>query len=330
MRLNKILLIFIALFTLSCNNMDKDKKTNNETVAENSTVAPMDVVMEVKKKAMVGEGAIWNYKSGKLWWIDVGGKKLFEFDPVTKKENTFNLPFEVGTVVPLDEDNAIIALSDAIYSYNLRTDSLVKKVDNPEQWRFNDGKCDAKGRLWVGTLDTEQYSRPICGLYKVGHDFSFEKMLDSVAISNGIAWSPDGTKMYYIDTHTRKVVSFDFDDENGAISNKKDCIIFPEGAGNPDGCTIDEEGNLWVAMWDGGCVMYCNPETGEILGKYEVPAHNVASVAFGGEDLSTLYITTATVDMSDEETQTYRDAGSLFSLKPGVKGVKSQFFGERK
>jgi len=316
----RTLLTFILTLSLfySCT-----EKGNNKQEEESK------MKLEIKAEALVGEGAIWNHESKCLLWIDIDGKRLFEYNPQTKKQREFILPHPAGTVVPIDGNNVILALADGIYSFNLEKELLQKKADNPSTWRFNDGKCDPSGRLWVGNLDTEQYSRPICTLYKVDTDFSITEEHSGVIISNGIIWSIDGKRVYYIDTPTKKLTCFDFDNENGKLLNPTDCLTFPDSLGQPDGNTIDSEGKLWVAFWNGGYVVRCDPEKGEILDTYKVPAHNVTSVAFGGDQLETLFITTATNDMSEEEKQQYPDAGSVFSFKPGVKGINARFFIEK-
>lgn len=320
------LAIALSIFALTCNS-------NNNTVT--NTISDKDTAMseattielEVKKEAKVGEGAIWNYESNRLLWIDIDGKMLYEYDPSTKTERSFELPLQPGTIVPIDGSNILIAMADGFYTFNLTTEELTKKANNVDKWRLNDGKCDSTGRLWVGTLETETYSKPEANFYKVDQDFKVAHVMDSVIISNGIAWSLDGSKMYYIDSPTRQVTCFDFDAETGSISNPVKCVDFKDTIpGTPDGNTIDADGNLWVAFWDGSCIVKCNPRTGEILNKYDMPAHNITSMAFGGENLETLFITTANIDMSEEEKSKYPNAGSLFSFKPGVRGIKANFF----
>jgi len=165
-------------------------------------------------------------------------------------------------------------------------------------------------------------------LYRFDPDTSIHKMVDGVGTSNGIVWSADKTKMYYIDTPTRQVMGYDYDNETGAISHPKVAVEIPEGAGYPDGMTIDEEDNLWVALWGGSAVVCFNPENGELVRKIEVPAKNVTSCAFGGNDLGTLYITTARESTSDEDLQKFPHAGGVFKIRPGVKGVKAFFFND--
>jgi sugar lactone lactonase YvrE len=163
-------------------------------------------------------------------------------------------------------------------------------------------------------------------LYRLDHDLKINKMLDSITVSNGICWSIDKTKMYYIDTPSMKVMVFDYDDETGNISNEKTAVEIPEGMGGPDGMTIDSEGNLWICLWGGACVGCFDPKTGELVRRIDVPAKNVTSCAFGGKDLKTLFITTASISMSPEDSIKYPLAGNLFAIDLNVKGVPAFFF----
>ena len=158
----------------------------------------------------------------------------------------------------------------------------------------------------------------------------YDYVYDSVTISNGIVWTSDKKTMYYIDTPTSTIKEFDYNNETGEISNGKIAVKIPIKLGFPDGMTIDEENMLWVGMWNGNAVIRFNPKTGKVISKVEVPAHNITSCAFGGENLEMLYITSARVDMTEEELIKYPLAGSLFKVNPGVKGVKSNFYKKSK
>ena len=276
-------------------------------------------------KAQLGEGALWQPEQKLLYWIDIVGSELFIFDPATGINERYSLPNNPGTVVPLKNGNCMIAFYNGIFEWDRETQNLTYFAENPEEAagrRYNDGKCDPSGRLWVGTCAGEKQ----CALYRVNGDRSVTKMINDVTCSNGIVWSLDKTKMYYIDTPTQEVQQFDYDDSTGEISNGKVVIRFPEGVGSPDGSTLDAEGMLWIAHWGGACVSRWNPETGEMIGKVEVPVHNVTSVAFGGDDLSTLYITTVGAWLDEEALAKYPHSGSLFAVKTGVKGIPAQFF----
>ncbi|MCR5569887.1 MAG: SMP-30/gluconolactonase/LRE family protein [Paludibacteraceae bacterium] len=302
--------------------------------------------MEVKEvktfKAQVGEGPIWDYKYNRLLWIDTQGSVYIYETGFMKKQKEggkgeTEVPYTVereikvgkmvGTMVPYTKDTVIVGLQDGIYKLDLKTERLTFMAapeGGIEGNKYNDGKCDASGRLWIGTMDNN--CAPKKANFFVYDGTDSRKVLDSVTISNGVAWSPDGTKMYYQDTPTRCVSQFDFDEEKGEISNRKEVIQLPEELGTPDGNTIDEEGMLWVANWGAACVTRWNPNTGELLQKISVPALNVTAVAFGGENLDELYITTAALWMPEGEEKNYPNAGKLFVVKPGVKGRKCNYF----
>ncbi|MCL4160813.1 UNVERIFIED_CONTAM: hypothetical protein GTU68_014885 [Idotea baltica] len=165
-------------------------------------------------------------------------------------------------------------------------------------------------------------------LFSIENSTKIETKIDSVTISNGIVWTADKKTMYYIDTPTSQIKAYDFDNETGTISNGKVVVEISEALGYPDGMAIDEDDMLWVGMWNGNAVIRFNPKTGKVLQKIEVPAHNVTSCAFGGDNLEILYITTASIDMTDAELNKYPLAGSVFKVIPGVKGVKASFFNQ--
>ncbi|MFZ2898325.1 MAG: SMP-30/gluconolactonase/LRE family protein [Saprospiraceae bacterium] len=288
-------------------------------------------VLEYRIAAQLGEGAFWNHQTNELYWVDIEGKTLHIYDPATGANRSLATPSRVGTVVPAQDKQAVIALEDGIYLIDTQTGDIRSfcplEADMPGN-RFNDGKCDPAGRLWVGSMDFAT-TNPTASLYRVDPDGKATKMLDSITISNGIVWTSDRKTIYYIDTPTRQIRAYDYDDNTGSISNERVAVTVPDTLGYPDGMAIDEEDMLWVGMWDGGCVARFNPLTGQLVSKIEVPAHNVTACAFGGENLDTLYITTASLDMTEEEKRRYPDAGSIFKAVPGVKGVKSPFFGTK-
>ena len=309
MKVKLLALAVVVMSVISCKNMQP-------------TVETWNAELSIEERALLGEGALWH--NNELLWIDIEGKKLH----ATKHgvTSTFALPSKIGTVVSMAKNNEVlVALTDGVYCFNRENDSLVKIVDNPEYAigsRFNDGKCGPDGRLWVGTYAE---GKKQCALYRVG-DGTIEKMLDGVTNSNGIAWSPDGKRMYYIDTPTRCVQAFDFDVAQGTLSNRKVTITIPTEYGNPDGSTIDSEGNLWIAHWGGACVTKWNPESGALLGKVIVPAEHVTSVAFGGKNLDTLFITTVSAWLPNSLLARFPQSGCVFSAVTGAKGMQSLEF----
>ena len=279
-------------------------------------------------KAMLGEGSIWHPKEKKLYWVDIEGKALHIYDPVTKEDKQFPVGARIGTVVPVQNGGALVALQNGIYKMDTKTGKLCF-VNNPLPdtvgLRFNDGKCDPAGRFWVGSMGMDS-RRKGASLYRIDKDKSIHTMLDSVSISNGIVWTTDKKTMYYNDTPTGTIQGFDYNDKTGEISNRRVVVRIPKGGGGPDGMTIDAEGNLWVALWGSGTVGKFNPLTGELLQKIIVPAPNVSSCAFGGKNLETLYITTARAWVNEAKLKEFPLSGGLFSVKPGVRGVPAEFY----
>jgi sugar lactone lactonase YvrE len=276
-------------------------------------------------KAGVGEGALWDEPTQRLYWIDISGKKLYMYSPETKEITSYATPKEIGTVVVIDNDNVLLVLSDGMYEFNIPKKELMPQLIpdiDTNLVRFNDGKCSPDGKLWVGTMH-KGVTEPVAALYRLSENYKIKKMVDSVTVSNGIIWSPDGTKMYYIDSPTRTVVSYDYDVKRAEISNKKCVVNTPKEWGNPDGCTIDSKGNIWIAHWGGGIVSCWNPQTGKLVDTIHVPAPNVTSVAFGGKDKDILFITTARNWMKPGDEEKYPHAGGLFCIRPGVSGIKS-------
>jgi len=262
--------------------------------------------------------------------VDIEQRKLHIYDPVTGEDRELNVAERIGTVVPVEGGGALVALQSGIHNIDTKTGNL-QFLANPlpdSMLRFNDGKCDPSGRFWVGSLALDSRRRG-ASLYRFDGDKRITTMLDSVSISNGIVWTADKKTMYYNDTPTMTVQAFDYDDATGEISNRRVAIKIPKGLGAPDGMTIDEEGKLWIALWGGGCVGRFDPDTGTLLQKVVVPAPNVSSCAFGGDDLSTLFITTARKWVKPEALDKFPSSGGLFAVKPGVRGVPASLYIEK-
>ena len=322
--MRKYFIIILSLSSFLLSNCKNKKEGSTMITKDSITVWQAELALDAKAK--LGEGALWQPDQQRLYWIDIKSKELHFYDPITGNDEKYLLPNEPGTVVPLKNGNCMLAFCNGIFEWNKTTEKLTFFAENPEQAigsRYNDGKCDPSGRLWVGTYADEKKQ---CALYRVNGDGSVKKMVEDVVCSNGIVWSLDKTKIYYIDTPTREVQQFDYNDSTGEISNRKIIIRFPEGVGNPDGSTLDAEGMLWIAHWGGACVSRWNPETGELIGRVEVPARDVTSVAFGGAGLDTLYITTVSSWVDEETLTRYPHSGGLFAVMPGVKGIPANFF----
>jgi sugar lactone lactonase YvrE len=184
---------------------------------------------------------------------------------------------------------------------------------------MNDGKCDPGGRFWAGTKDVEG-RRPLGSLYRLDADRTVVRVLSGVSISNGLGWSLDRRSMYYIDSPSHGVDVFDFAVEDGSVSGRRRLVDLPEEWGLPDGMTVDAEGFLWVAFWGGSAVRRISPD-GRVVSVVSLPVSQVTSCAFGGDDLSDLYITSARNGLEADQRREQTFAGGLFRLRPGVAGL---------
>lgn len=280
-------------------------------------------------KAQLGEGAIWNPLRKTLFWVDITGQRLYELLPARRTCNRWDFDMPVSTVVPETDSTVVIALQNRIERFNLnslRRDTVARINDKGGRLRCNDGKCDPAGRLWIGTMAYDGATDEGT-LYSVEADGQVTVQIGSVTLSNGIVWTADRSTMYYIDTPTRQVSRYRYDETSGQISFEEVSIIVPEAWGSPDGMTIDKDGKLWIAHWGGHGVYQWDPDSGELIRRIEVPAPNVTSCAFGGDQFDTLYITTAACAAADSAR--YPLSGSLFVCKPGVRGVEPHLFGKK-
>ena len=277
--------------------------------------------------AVLGEGAIWDAPYKRLLWVDIEKCLLHIFNPASGLNQSVDMGSRIGTVVPVDENRLLVALQTGIHLVDLQFDTRDFK-GNPLQGdkiRFNDGKCDPEGRLWVGSIHMEGDEKK-AALYKIDTDFSIHQILDNITNSNGLAWNSAGDTFYYIDTPTQQIQAFDYDRRQGTIANPRVVVKIPKEQGSPDGMTIDNQDRLWVALYGGSAVCCFDPTDGRQLYRVEVPAPNVTSCAFGGEDLDCLYITTAREGLDEAQLLEYPMSGCLFSARVPAKGVPANRF----
>lgn len=279
-------------------------------------------------KATLGEGPVWDEQAGKLYWVDIEKKQMNVFDPKTKQNVVTGFDQYVSAVALRESGGLVFAMQHGFYFMDAEK-SEPTLITDPERHlpnnRFNDGKCDPLGRFWAGTMS--MHNEAAAGtLYCLGTNRKVRAMISGVSVSNGLAWSPDGRTMYFIDSPTKQVVAFDFD-ATGEIRNRRIAVNIPEGEGVPDGMTMDEEGYIWVAQWGGYKVSRWNPNNGKRLDEIDVPAAHVTSCTFGGEQLNELYITTARTGLDDHALAEQPFAGGLFRIKTGVKGLPAFKYG---
>ncbi|WP_270170845.1 SMP-30/gluconolactonase/LRE family protein [Paenibacillus sp. SYP-B4298] len=280
-------------------------------------------------RAILGEGPVWDTRNGYLYWVDIEGQRFYEYDVADNTLRTHEAGQRIGAVVPRSSGGFLAAMEQGLYLYDTVSgewtewnDTERERTDN----RFNDGKCDANGRLWAGTMSLRGLERQ-GSLYRFNADGSARRMETEIGTSNGLAWSLDNKHFYYIDSNARCVAAYDYDLEKGEIGGRRTILEIPQEAGSPDGMSIDSEGMLWIAHWGGYKVARMNPATGETLEEIKLPAPLVTSCCFGGAEMDELYITTARVGLSDEVLHEYPLSGALFRVKVGVKGTASVPFG---
>lgn len=282
-----------------------------------------------KTNLQLGESPHWHTGWKKYLYVDIEGKKIGCIDPVTRIIEERNAGKKISSVVPAANGNLIAALKGSLAEINFLTGTVNELVQVEVQKpynRCNDGKCDVKGRFWIGTMHEDAKGTEGALYY---FDGKLHKKLEGRKVSNGICWSLDNKTMYYIDSFIYSLNAFDFDSSSGNISNERIITEMNEPGCIMDGMTIDSEGMLWVAIWGGGCVNRYNPFTGELTGKIWVDAPLVTSCCFGGENLQQLFITTARAGLTDELLKLYPNSGSLFIADTGIKGCEMNHYTEK-
>jgi L-arabinonolactonase len=239
----------------------------------------------------------------------------------------WTMPERIGSFALREQGGLVVAFASGFAFLNLET-GAVERLAAPEaampRNRFNDGKCDRRGRFWAGTMD-DRLSEHSGALYRFDPDRSCHRMDSNIGISNSLAWSPDDRRFYFADTMDRAIYVYDFDLDGGAIANKRVFCTTEGQPGSPDGSTIDAEGFLWNAQWDGWRLVRYAPD-GRIDRIVELPVQKPTSCMFGGEDLSILYVTSAVWDLAGEALSAQPQAGGLFALDVGVRGLPEPRF----
>jgi sugar lactone lactonase YvrE len=272
---------------------------------------------------LLGEGPVWNEERGSLLWVDIEGQLLHEMKWPEKEIRSWSMPQMIGMVALVNKNSVIVALQDGVAGFDLAKNELTMLAHLEKEIksnRPNDGKCDPGGRLWLGTMNLNCEANA-GSLYCIDRQLSVTKKISSLTISNGMAWTPDNRRFYFTDSITYKVDSYLFDPESGNAVFEKTAIIIDGDMGMPDGMTIDEEGMLWIAHWNGFAVRRWDPLTGKLLDTIELPVPLVTSCSFGGNNLDELFITTAKTGLSDEQLKQYPFSGNLFIAKLRVKGI---------
>lgn len=293
-------------------------------------VTSRDAVVEIAHHPgdELGEGVTWDTANQQLISVDILRGRVHRFDPRTGTVRTTVVDQPVGAAVPRRRGGLALALRDgfAILDVDAESVGFVAHVelDKPGQ-RMNDGACDPAGRFWAGTMCMQE--RPGLGaLYRLDPDGSVRTMATDVGISNGIDWSLDDTRMYYVDSLTQRIDQFDFDLDTGAIANRRPFAVIDPADGCPDGLTVDAEGGIWVALWGGSAIRRYLPD-GTLERVLRLPVSHPTTCAFGGPTLEDLYITSAIIRLSERERREQPLGGAVIHCRPGVAGRAAHAYG---
>jgi sugar lactone lactonase YvrE len=273
--------------------------------------------------AIVGESPLWHPIQKRLYWVDIQGKKVHRFDPAIGRNESFDLPDLVTCLAFRNDGGLLLTLRKqiAFFDPNSQRMEILATVEaaNPDH-RFNDGRVDHQGRFWAGTMGDPAWDQPVGTLYRFDPDQTLTPMRRQVVCSNGTSWSPDGRTMYHTESFRYAIFAYDFDPADGSISNRR---VFAEvdrtlGA-FPDGLCVDSEGHVWSNQVGIGRVVRYDP-AGHIERQILLPVPRAVGCTFGGNDLSTLYITSARETMTPEQIQKAPLSGSLFAVNADIKG----------
>jgi xylono-1,5-lactonase len=273
--------------------------------------------------AVLGEGPVWMAAEAALWFVDIKRDRIHRFHTATGTTTSWPTPPAPGFLAPRAGGGFIVGLQSGLHDFDPETGEFALRVrvdaDRPGN-RLNDGHVDANGRLWFGTMD-DAGAQPSGALYR--YDTRGLACIDpGYRITNGPAVSPDGRTLYHVDTMERRIFAFDVD-AAGNLANKR--LFVAVSPGFPDGVIVDAQGCLWVALYGGWGLNRYAP-SGERLGHYPLPCANVTKAAFGGDDLQTLYVTTAAQELTDAELVAQPLAGGLFALRVDVPGLRQGLF----
>lgn len=305
-------------------------------------------------RAVLGEGPLWDARYQCYWWIDIELKQLHCFRTEWARSLTWQLDQIPGAVAlrqggglvmalqfgfallePLSAErfSSLLSANSCGHDRRLAEDWKLTMLQSPEpdrpENRLNDGKIDPAGRFWAGTMRIDEHMTQFTGtLYSLQANHSIRAHWGdgTIGVSNGMAWSSDSRKFFYVDSPRRLIYSFDYEQQAGEISNCTIAFQVPDDLGYPDGMTIDAEDKLWVALWGANRVVRICPKAGEILAEVILPVSIPTACTFGGPNLDQLLITTASIGLSESQRAQEPLAGALFIAKVGTRGFAPQEF----
>jgi sugar lactone lactonase YvrE len=292
----------------------------------------------------LGESPFWHPAEGRLYWMDIPGRQLHRLDVASGAQQSWSMPSEPGCMAPAESGGLVIALRSGVYRARVwggALDCIVPAPYDTATMRFNDGKADPKGRFWSGTIDeTRQAANAqLWSLDCRDQRPRLEAKAGDATTGNGLAWSPDASTLYWADTPSHAVRAWDWSADDNALSRPRVFASWPGKpagwqagmdnnggyGGRPDGAAVDAKGNYWVAMFEGGRILQLSP-TGETLADWPLPAQCPTMPCFGGDDLQTLYVTTASQNRTAAELRAFPDSGCVFAMRVAVPGLPVNFF----
>jgi sugar lactone lactonase YvrE len=292
-------------------------------------VVSLTATLMLAAHAELGESPVWDDRVGGLYWVDTPRHHVHRFDPDSGRDRTVEFDQAIGAVALRARGGLVAAVQDGFAFLDIETGRMSRiapvEADNP-MIRMNDGKCDSRGRFWAGTMATD-FREGAGALYRLDPDGTMAMIFDRVTVSNGIDWSRDNRKMYYVDSYAGGIDVFDFDVDCGTVANRHRLVDIENDSASPcgltvgDGLTVDADGQIWIAIYGAGEVRRYDTR-GRLTAVVEVSVPGVTSVAFGGGDLTDLYITTCTLDPGEASDA----AGGLFRCRPGVRGLPPSMF----
>ena len=278
----------------------------------------------------LGEVPIWCEETERLWWVDVKSPAIQFFEPASGQFQRYPLAGRtVGSWAFRSGGEMVLAMQDGLYRYSPASSAYERLVAIEEDMplhRLNDGKWDRKGRFWVGSMHESYRVEPRGSFYCIDANLQVKKVFDQFTVPNSVAFSPDDRRMYFADTPTKTISVFDFDLQDGVLSNRRIFCDISGSEGAPDGSTVDVDGCLWNAEFRAGRVVRYSPR-GEVDRIIRLPVSQPTSCVFGGKELDILYITTAAQNLSAEQLEDQPLAGAVFAIRPGTQGLPEPRFG---
>lgn len=282
----------------------------------------------------LGECILWDDRRGQVLWTDMPGRTLYIHYPAADTLSTLKVDEDLCSFAFVDgSDDLLCAFQSgfALLDRHSGERHWLHRIENADKIRLNDGRVDRQGRFWCGSLIDNEGNAPegqLSGeLFCVDADGTISNHLDGIGISNSICWSPDGRTMYFGDTPLKEIYAFDFDTEAGTIANRRVFATTPEPCG-PDGSIVDADGYLWNAEWGQGRVVRYAPD-GKVDDVIQLPVSQVTCLSFGGNNLSDMYVTTATYGLSDAQRQDESEAGNVFVFETPYRGLPESRFNNK-